>query len=239
MIKPLRLLGSVTLFAIPAIIFFLLTHYLIPYLTVKSGIHPALSWFIAGSIMFIPLFITAVIMGYNEGFTSVRELKSRLRLKKMSNLDWKYAIISSLAVMLLTGLIMGISKWLHSNYNFPLLESAPDFMRFEPFEGREKLLFFPWLFMFFFNMFGEELLWRGYILPRQEMAFQNRAWIVNAALWMLFHVCFGFQLMLILIPILTILPYAVYKTKNTYVGLFIHAIINGPAFVLVALGLIK
>ncbi|MCO5264742.1 MAG: hypothetical protein M9948_02495 [Lentimicrobium sp.] len=143
MIKPLRLLGSVTLFAIPAIIFFLLTHYLIPYLTVKSGIHPALSWFIAGSIMFIPLFITAVIMGYNEGFTSVRELKSRLRLKKMSNLDWKYAIISSLAVMLLTGLIMGISKWLHSNYNFPLLESAPDFMRFEPFEGREKLLFFP------------------------------------------------------------------------------------------------
>jgi membrane protease YdiL (CAAX protease family) len=92
--------------------------------------------------------------------------------------------------------------------------------------------------MFFFNIFGEEMLWRGYILPRQEAAHGRGAWMVNAALWMLFHLCFGPFLIVILLPILVILPWAASKTGNTSTALLVHGLLNGPMFVLVALGLL-
>lgn len=93
--------------------------------------------------------------------------------------------------------------------------------------------------MFFFNIFGEELLWRGYILPRQELAMGNTAWIVNASLWMMFHLCFGVSLLIVLMPIIVVLPYAVQKTGNTNVGILIHALLNGPSFIMISLGIIR
>jgi len=82
----------------------------------------------------------------------------------MSSRDWKYTLISTLAIMMLSGAIMGISKFLHTH--------------------------------------------------------------------------FGIQLLILLIPILFILPYAVQKTQNTWVGITIHALVNGPAFIMVSLGVI-
>lgn len=133
---------------------------------------------------------------------------------------------------------MGISKFLHSSYGIPKIETTPSFMKFEPFQGTERFLLLVWGIMFFFNIFGEELMWRGYILPRQEIRLGKNAWIFNALLWVLFHVCFGIQLMILLFPIMFILPYSVQKTQNTTVGIYIHALINGPAFILVSLGVI-
>jgi Type II CAAX prenyl endopeptidase Rce1-like len=37
------------------------------------------------------------------------------------------------------------------------------------------------------NILGEEFLWRGVVLPRQEVAFGRRAWVVNGILWLLFQ----------------------------------------------------
>lgn len=36
-----------------------------------------------------------------------------------------------------------------------------------------------------------------------------------------------------------VLPCAAHKTRNTTVGIAIHALYNGPTFVLIALGLIR
>jgi membrane protease YdiL (CAAX protease family) len=60
--------------------------------------------------------------------------------------------------------------------------------------------------------------------------------MVHGALWSMFHVAFGWQLMLILAPLLFALPYAVQKRKNTWVGIVIHGLINGGGFLAVALG---
>lgn len=140
--------------------------------------------------------------------------------------------------MILTGAIMGISKFLHLQFGISEIETTPAFMKFEPFQANERFLLLVWLVMFFFNIFGEELMWRGYILPRQEIGLGKNAWIFNALLWILFHICFGIQLMILLIPIMFILPYAVQKTKNTVVGIYIHALVNGPSFIMVSLGVI-
>ncbi|MFP4323970.1 MAG: type II CAAX prenyl endopeptidase Rce1 family protein [Anaerolineales bacterium] len=40
----------------------------------------------------------------------------------------------------------------------------------------------------FGNIIGEELWWRGYILPIQERAFGKWAWLINGLLWIVvFH----------------------------------------------------
>jgi len=237
-IKPVSTLNSVLLFGIPSALFLIICRVMIPLLHQTYGLHPALSWFISGLLVFLPLFLLAIYLTRKDGFQSKPEIFSRLRLQKMSSRDWKYTLISTLAIMMLTGAIMGISKFLHTQFGIPEIETTPSFMKFEPFQGNERFLLLAWLVMFFFNIFGEELMWRGYILPRQEISLGKSAWLFNALLWVLFHICFGVQLLILLIPILFILPYAVQKTQNTWVGIGIHALVNGPAFIMVSLGVI-
>ena len=86
------------------------------------------------------------------------------------------------------------------------------------------------------NILGEELLWHGYLLPRNVVRFGPRAWILNGTGWLLFHLPFGLHLMLLLLPIVLIETWAVQKSGNTWVGVIIHSVVNGPAFVAIALG---
>jgi membrane protease YdiL (CAAX protease family) len=123
-------------------------------------------------------------------------------------------------------------------FGIPELKTTPPFMEFQALIGYEKLYLFIWFPMFFFNIVGEELLWRGYILPRQELKHGGYAWIINSVLWFVFHLCFGRDLLIILLPILIIVPYTAYRTRNTLIGIITHGILNGPMFVLVSLGLI-
>lgn len=134
---------------------------------------------------------------------------------------------------------MGAAHYAHTTFGFPALETSPPFMKFDPFSPSERWMLSVWAFMFFFNIVGEELLWRGYILPGQEITHGNMAWLINAALWMMFHLCFGLTLMIMLLPIILVLPYAVQKTENTNVGILIHALLNGPSFIMISLGIIR
>jgi len=237
-IRPIGVFHSCLLFGIPATVFFVVCRVLIPLLHQNYGLHPALSWFIGGLITFVPLFITSIFLVRKDGFVSRNEMYQRFRLRKMSGRDWKFALGGLLLIFVSTGLIMGISKLLYLKFGIHEIETTPSFMKFEPFQGNERLLLLVWLVMFFFNIFGEELMWRGYILPRQEISLGNKAWIFNAMLWFVFHIAFGIDLLILLVPILIILPYAVQKTGNTLVGIWIHALMNGPMFVLVSLGII-
>lgn len=238
-LKPLNFFNSLILFAIPSGAFLLITLWLIPLLRQKTGIHPALAWFAGGSFLFAGLFVAALLLCRRDGYRSLRAMRSRMRFVRMSSRDWKWSFGGLLLVFVLSGLIMAVSQWLHNRYGLPLIDPTPDFLAFEPFQGRERWLLAAWFFMFFFNMMGEEMLWRGYILPRQEMYFGTPAWWINSALWMVFHICFGLSLMILLVPVMLVLPYVVHKTQNTWTGVFIHAVFNGPMFVLVSLGVIQ
>ena len=239
-IKAMPITLSFLYFGVPALFFWLLTNYLTPYLNNTIGIHPAMSWFITGYFIFIPLFFAALVFAKKEGSaTSFKTLLERLRLKKFTKKDWAWAVGGLVATFISTGIIYGISLFLSSKFGIPELKTTPSFMEFEPFRATERWMLLLWLSMFFFNIVGEELFWRGYILPRQELANGKYAWIVNSVLWCVFHISFGVELLIILLPILFILPYVVYKTKNTAVGIFIHGFLNGPMFVLVSLGIIK
>lgn len=239
-IKAMPLKLSCLYFGIPSLYFWLLTNYLTPHLNNIAGMHAAMSWFITGFLIFIPLFFAAYGLAKKEGnIESFKALLKRLRLKKFTTKDWAWATGGLVATLVFTGLILGISSILSKKFGIPTLKTTPRFMEFEPFKAGERWMLLVWLSMFFFNIVGEEIYWRGYIMPRQELANGKYAWLINSVLWGVFHISFGRDLLIIALPALIILPYAAYKTKNTAVGIFIHGIFNGPMFVLVSLGILK
>lgn len=237
-LKRLPFWESLLMFGIPSIYFIILTRLFIPYLNKVRDIHPLLSWIITGYLVFVPLFIAAIVLVKHEkGNLTLRGLLERLRIKKLNKRDVGWTVGSTVLILILTGLIITVSKELSGAIGIHELKTTPSFMQFSFLQGYERFYLLVWLPMFLFNIIGEQMLWQGYILPRQELGHGHRAWLINASLWMMFHLCFGIDLMIILLPTLFIITYTIHKTKNTVTGMIAHAVLNGPMFVLIALGL--
>jgi membrane protease YdiL (CAAX protease family) len=75
-----------------------------------------------------------------------------------------------------------------------------------------------------FNIGGEELWWRGIILPRQELAFGRWAWLVNGTLWGLFHVFYFTDLRIVISHFAITLPLALVaqRSQSTWPGIIFH-----------------
>ena len=91
------------------------------------------------------------------------------------------------------------------------------------------------LVLYFFNIVGEELWWRGIILPRQELVFGRFTWLVHGLMWACFHL-FKYWDILTLVPVCLSIAWISQKRQNNWAGLLAHAIVNGMAipFILAA-----
>jgi membrane protease YdiL (CAAX protease family) len=87
-------------------------------------------------------------------------------------------------------------------------------MAFEPLEKGRYWLLLVWLPYWILNIFGEEFLWRGVILPRQEAALGKYAWLFHGSGWGLFHIAFGWQLLVTLLPLIFIQSFVVHQTRT-------------------------
>jgi membrane protease YdiL (CAAX protease family) len=112
------------------------------------------------------------------------------------------------------------------------------FMSFEPLTAGRYWLLLVWFPYWILNILGEEFLWRGVMLPRQEIAFGKYAWLIHGFGWLLFHIAFGWQLLLTLVPLVFIQSYIVQMTINSWNGVIIHGGLNGPSFIAICFGLI-
>lgn len=236
--KELKELGLTSSFAIyipAALLMYLLTNYLIPYLSKTTGQETILFWFIvAGLGVFTPLIITGVLILKFEGLKfSKNILTERLRFRKLSSSDLIWSIGGLLLVGVFSGIIMFILELFIGKF-----DHSPAFMSFEPLTTGRYWLLLVWFPYWILNIVGEEFIWRGVMLPRQEIAFGKYAWLIHGFGWGLFHISFGWQLFITLIPILFLLPYIVQKTKNSWVGVIIHGGLNGPSFIAICFGLI-
>lgn len=218
-LKKLPFWKSVVLFALPSAYFIMLTRWLTPFFHDSLGIHPSLSWYITGYFVFVPLFIGAILLVKREtGTLNLQILLRRLRFKKLTVNDLIWTVGATLLSFVAMGVIWWISSLLTSNFSVPALQTTPGFMTSRPLEGLQKLYLLIWLPMFFFNIVGEQMLWHGYILPRQELTHGKWACLINTFCWLIFHICFGIGLMILLLPLLAIIPYTIQKTKNTRVN---------------------
>lgn len=234
-IKKLGLLGSFAIYVPATILMYCSTKYLIPYLSQVTEQEPVLFWFIVGGLgIFTPLIITGLLILKSEGYKISKEtFVERLRFRKITKTDMFWClmglvIVGILSLAVMKGLELLIGKYDHS----------PAFMSFEPLTKGRYWLLLVWFPYWILNIFGEEFLWRGVMLPRQEVAFGKYTWLIHGFGWGLFHIAFGWQLMLTLIPLIFIQSYIVQKTKNTWIGVIMHGALNGPSFIAICFGLI-
>ena len=234
-IKKLGFLGSFAIYIPVAILMYCMTKYLIPFLRRVTGQETILFWFIvAGLGIFTPLIITGIMILKSEGYEiSKSTWTERLRFRKITKTDLIWSIVGLVLVgvfsgIILTGLELIIGKFDHS----------PAFMSFEPLTKGRYWLLLIWAPYWILNILGEEFLWRGVMLPRQEVAFGKHAWLIHGFGWWLFHIAFGWQLLITLIPLIFIQPFIVQRTKNSWIGVIMHGGLNGPSFIAICFGLI-
>ena len=211
----------------------------IPLLARKWGIPPAVGWFLTSGILVAVFFFVAIAAARRTTASgSFAETTEALRLRPLNRADLAWALGGLVGVVLLTGGVVTAFSGLFA-INLLSKESYATFLQMEALQPGQFWLLLAWLPYFFFNIAGEELLWRGYLLPRQAEAVGSRAWVLNGVLWAVFHAAIGWRIAVILIPIEFIVPYVVQKRQNTWLGVIIHGLYNGSGFILVAFGIVK
>lgn len=96
--------------------------------------------------------------------------------------------------------------------------------------GPDAVGYWPWavaiLVLFFLNIVGEEILWRGVIWPRQELVYGDRTWLVHGFLWYLFHLPFYPWFLISGLPQAFALSYLFQRTRNMWLVIIMHSIFN-------------
>jgi membrane protease YdiL (CAAX protease family) len=234
-IRKLGLIGSFAIYIPATILMYCLTKYFIPWLSKETGQETILFWFIvAGLGIFTPLILTGILILRAEGFKlSESTWIERLRFRRITKSDFIWCLaglvlVGVLSMLIIKGLELMVGKFDHS----------PSFMSFKPLTHGRYWLLLVWLPYWILNILGEEFLWRGVMLPRQEVAFGKPAWLIHGFGWGLFHIAFGWQLLITLIPLIFIEPFIVQRTKNSWLGVIMHGALNGPSFIAICFGII-
>jgi membrane protease YdiL (CAAX protease family) len=147
----------------------------------------------------------------------------------MNRGDTIWTIVGLFVISIASAAILILARYVD-----PGFQPSPWFLARSP--GWHAWVFAAWIPLFVTNILGEELCWRGYVLPRQEVALGRAACLANGIPWCLFHWSFGWPILVMLLPITLLLPWIVQRRRNTWVGIIIHAIFNAAGFVFVTSG---
>src|SRR5262245_52156567 len=200
---------------------------MIPWLRDAYGISPIFGWYLSGTVVVLaPILLFGSAMACLElPVPTLSEWRRRLRLVPLDRGDAVWTIVGLLVIVIASAAILALGRHLD-----PSFQQSPSFLAQSP--GWNAWIFAAWIPMFVTNILGEEVCWRGYVLPRQEAAWGGTAWLVNGIPWCLFHWSFGWPTLVTLLPITLLLPWIVQRRRNTLVGIFIHAVFNAACFIL-------
>jgi membrane protease YdiL (CAAX protease family) len=214
-VKPMSFWQSLLFFMIPGLYGLFAQYVLFPSM-VRLGISEENAYNIVHLTVFIGLLLATILALRMERWplrwTSIKE---RLRIKRMDSTAWKWTL-PFLFLYLVLGFLLNI-----------LAQFVYEQLGFWPPDADIPLTNIPYLLIVFvLNIISEELLWRGYILPRQELEHGKSAWIVNGVLWSLFHLFKWWAVPFMLLKH-WMLPFVVQRTKNTTPAILIHFVSNG------------
>jgi membrane protease YdiL (CAAX protease family) len=89
------------------------------------------------------------------------------------------------------------------------------------------------LMMFLFNtVLGEELLYRGFLLPRMNKAFGRADWLANGALFAVYHVHTPWSMLAPLADAI-VLAYPTKRYRSAWIGIAVHSVQSVALAVLV------
>ena len=223
---PMGLAATAMVFGIFSLLLWLTVAAVIPWMRDVFGIAPIIGWYVSGMVLvLLPILIFGSVMAWRElPLRRLSEWRKRLRLVRMNRGDAVWTIIVLLLISIASAAILALARYLD-----PRFQPSPWFLAQSP--GWHAWVFAAWIPLFVTNILGEELCWRGYVLPRQESAMGRAAWLGNGIPWCLFHWSFGWPILVMLLPITLLLPWIVQRRRNTWVGIIIHGVFNAAGFV--------
>ena len=240
LIKPLFLPGALLYFGLSALAFRLCVYDLMPYLT-KNGVSSFSAFISSYSLALSGLMIATMVALRRDGYPlSWITFQQRLRFQPMTLRGWAWAMGLFVVGFLLTGLLIpsaqaiarlpafGPPAFLPDVLN-PLTPKAAVLTQFMgvPLAGQWWVLVVYGLFLLVFNLLGEEVWFRGYLFPRQQMIYGRWTWVFHGVMWTLFHLPIYPWYLIYLLPTALSVSYAAQKTGSSWASYLVHGLGNG------------
>ncbi len=246
-VRPMGLISTVVYWAVPAAILYAAHYWWVPTFVEQTGQPYLVAYLIAWTTTMLLFLVAALVAYWREGNSwQWAALAKRYRLQPMTRQDWLWAL-GLLVFVIISYFGLGFTaRWLAQ---WSLLAPHPVFApEFGPGGAAARapgtfmgttitglawvavVYFFGW----FFNIAGEELWFRGYVLPRQEMALGANAWLANGLMFTLNHIWQPWNLLLIL-PGALVSAFVVQRRKNTWILIVSHGLANALALVAIIL----
>ncbi|MBW8011569.1 MAG: CPBP family intramembrane metalloprotease [Chloroflexi bacterium] len=254
-VKPMKLGASLLYFGIPAAFAILVFYVIVPYFD-DQGMHPFYNYLFFGLTMPMIILLAVSWFAYRkEGNAPTWDaFKARYRLGRLTGKAWLWVVGLTLFMIATAGMLQPVAQQLAETPLLAPSERLPEEMRGPPeppttgelpTEIYGMSLAGNWwiplvmLASLVIATLGEEFWWRGYILPRQELAFGVNTWVLHGILWTLFHIYAPWNV-LTLLPGALALSYVVQRQQNTTVSILAHGLANGllviPVVILGVLG---
>jgi membrane protease YdiL (CAAX protease family) len=249
-LKPLGWGLSIILFLFAAITL-RVTHYVfVPAYKLATG-KPYLVGYLIGWVSNMVLFFLVSLIAYKlDGHPFNKKVfVSRFRLDRMKGVDWIWTLamiviaIVTLVVLSFTQKLLKSTALFSPHPVFPpdmvdMVNNLTPGVLFEmPLKGEWWLIgvyFVGW----FLNIVGEEFWYRGWMLPRQEMAFGKYAWLVNGLMFNFQHTFQPWN-MLAMLPGSLFVSYAVQHQRKTWTSIIWHGLLNFSLLVFIIQGVIS
>ena len=223
-LKPMGLGSAVFYFGGPALLFIFAIWGLRPYLqTLGLSTAEATSWAV-GSMAAILLVIALAAYRMEGNSWNWMSFRTRYRLHGISGTGWLWTL-GGFLVMVVS--VFGLS---------PLRDSTMEQLGVSMPEVTYTANVLGLSIMLLFVVLGEDLWWRGYVLPRQELAHGRWAWFVHGTGWTLFHVATWWELPTDWLGALAV-SFVAQRLKNTTPAIVMHFVFNFIGVLVVAAGL--
>lgn len=242
-IQRISLLGAAGWFGLYGAIIYIGFHFIMPQLW-RIGLNTAESLILTLAVPLALMLVPPAISYQREGRPmSLRAMLTHWRYPKISKYDFAWALFILAIGFPLAGLMGQLNGWLIEQgwITIPSYIPAPfnpladlsnratwDAFVSGSIRGNWSLIVL-YFILLFFNITGEEILWRGFILPRQEAQLGRWAWVAHGLLWTVFH-AFNWWGMLPILPICLIISWTSQHTGRNWSAYIAHYIFNGAGF---------
>ncbi|MGA8892045.1 MAG: CPBP family intramembrane glutamic endopeptidase [Anaeromyxobacteraceae bacterium] len=239
-LRPMGWGASLIAFGAPAGLLAILVWVVLPWLHGR-GAPPVLVFALLGLPFLLMLAATLVVYRREGGRPTWRAFRERVRL---GGVDRRLA--GWIAALSVTGiaLYMGAAHLVDAllpDAAFPevvgkVLGDSTTFLG-TPMKGAWWLLG-AWFLFYVSNVAGEELWFRGIVLPRQELSFGRSTWAIHGALWAAWHAALFPADALIILPEGLAYGWVCQRTRSLWPTFLAHAVLNALAAIRIVSGIL-
>ncbi len=222
--------------------------FLIPGILMALGMWFASPWLIGRGIpqwaaVFVSLWSPVIVMSVIVLWRSIGSGRGDLRIGTLTGNQLIAVALGFVIVQILELVMSRVAAWVGPAFSFVptagfpalLLPGYVPVLPIETFFGLTVRgnpgVFFFWILWLVVNIGGEEILWRGYALPRMERAFGKWAWLVNGLCWNILIHAFMPWAWITLLPVSLVAPYLAQRFRSIWPSVCIHGIGNLLVFV--------